>query len=76
MKNVKWFLSGGVGSGKESVTVSGVFEEYHRGLKKMYGEDYCVIPYKKSEREKYLAVINKFINSASQKSIEELSQQI
>ena len=53
-----------------------IFESMHRKLCKKYGEDYCIIPFKKSEREKYTAIINKFITLSTQKSIEELSSQI
>jgi hypothetical protein len=45
-------------------------------LIKKYGDDYCVIPFKKSEREKYHVVINKFINKTQSKNINEISEQI
>ena len=38
-------------------------------LLKKYGQDYCVIPFKKNEKEKYQAVINKFVNASSAKNI-------
>ena len=45
-------------------------------LLKKYGQDYCVIPFKKNEKEKYQAVINKFVNASSAKNIAELDNQI
>jgi hypothetical protein len=45
-------------------------------LIKKYGEDYCIIPFKKSEREKYHVVINKFINKTQEKNINEINEQI
>jgi hypothetical protein len=60
----------------ESVSSTSVFEQMHRALVRTYGEDYCIIPFKKSEREKYSAMIDKFVNVESQRSIEDLSQQI
>lgn len=48
----------------------------HRQLSHNYGEDYCIIPFKKSEKEKYSAVITKFINASTHKNVNELSQQI
>jgi hypothetical protein len=35
-----------------------------------------VIPFKKSEREKYSAVINKFINAHNSKNVGEVAKQI
>jgi hypothetical protein len=48
------------------------FEQMQNELVKQYGEDYCVIPFKKNESEKYIAVINKFLNTNSAKNVEEL----
>lgn len=61
---------------KETVSSSLPFEQMHQDLIKRYGQDYCVIPFKKNESEKYHAVINKFLNASSAKNIAELDQQI
>lgn len=45
-------------------------------LIRRYGEDYCIIPFKRSEREKYNAVIDKFITRTQQKNISEVAEQI
>jgi hypothetical protein len=45
-------------------------------LIKKYGDDYCLIPFKRSEREKYHAVINKFLNSTATKNMKEMAEQI
>lgn len=63
-------------SKKETVTPATVFEETHSKLIAQYGENYCIILFKKSEKEKYSSIINKFIEVESHKNVEELSQQI
>ena len=45
-------------------------------LNEKLGSDYCIIPFKKTEKEKYHAVINKFINKTQEKNISELVEQI
>lgn len=61
---------------KESVSSTLGFEQMHQQLVKDHGEDYCVIPFKKNEREKYLTVINKFVNAPNSKNVGELNKLI
>ena len=35
-----------------------------------------MIPFKKNEKDKYQAVINKFVNASNSRNVEELHQQI
>jgi hypothetical protein len=43
---------------------------------KKYGSDYCVIPFKKSEKDKYAPVINKFVSGCTVKNVKEVYQNI
>lgn len=52
------------------------FDMMANELIRRYGEDYCIIPFKRSEREKYHAVIDKFITRTQQKNISEVAEQI
>jgi hypothetical protein len=76
-RKVKQFLAGSTTNGKgENIPSSLPFDIMANELAKRYGEDYCIIPFKRSEREKYHAVIDKFITRTQQKNISEVAEQI
>jgi hypothetical protein len=58
---IKLFLPGTTVNSRGEATASmEVFELMQSELIKKNGEDYCLIPFKRSEREKYHAVIKNF----------------
>jgi hypothetical protein len=76
-KKIKQFLTGSTTNNRnEAVSLALPFELMQAELVKKHGEDYCIIPFKKSEREKYHAVIDKFIIKTQQKNITEIAEQI